>query len=77
MDALLERAPCVLWNDAVDAFDRFMDGALRPHEAGEVLLRAMQHREAEGGVLLSLADALAPTAADMLHLDPAWLLWSS
>lgn len=70
MDNLKERRPCVLWNEAVE---KFSQEASLP-DAGKVLLRAMQHREAEGGVLLSLADPSAPVAADMLHLDPSWLI---
>ncbi|CAM9984147.1 unnamed protein product [Ectocarpus fasciculatus] len=72
MDVLKERRPCVLWSEAVENFRNLMSGSLP--DAGKVLLRAMQHREAEGGVLLSLADPSAPVAADMLHLDPSWLI---
>ena len=75
MDALRETSPCVLWGDAVDQFREATEGTVKgAAEAGKVLLRAMQHREAEGGVLLSLASASAPVATDMLHLDPAWLI---
>ncbi|CAM9909050.1 unnamed protein product [Ectocarpus sp. 12 AP-2014] len=72
MDVLKERRPCVLWSEAVEKFRNLMSGSLP--DAGTVLLRAMQHREAEGGALLSLADPSAPVAADMLHLDPSWLI---
>lgn len=64
-----------VWGDAVDKCRGVMEGTDNgAAEADQVLLRAMQHREAEGGVLLSLANASAPVATDMLHLDPAWLI---
>lgn len=67
--------PCVLWSRAVEEFRKKMSGSLPDaDDAGRVLLRAMQHREAEGGVLLSLADDSAPVATDMVHLDPSWLI---
>lgn len=74
MDVLKRTTPCVLWSKAVEEFSSEMSGSLDASDAGKVLLRAMQHREAEGGVLLSLADASAPVATDMLHLDPSWLI---
>lgn len=75
MDVLKGTAPCVLWSNAVEEFRKHMGGSLPDAgDAGKVLLRAMQHREAEGGALLSLADASAPVATDMLHLDPSWLI---
>ena len=75
MDVLKGTAPCVLWNRAVEEFSKAMSTSLPDAgDAGKVLLRAMQHREAEGGVLLSLADASAPVATDMVHLDPSWLI---
>lgn len=75
MDVLKETAPCVLWVKAVEEFENRMGGRLPDaDDAGKVLLRAMQHLEAEGSVLLSLADAAAPVATDMLHLDPSWLI---
>lgn len=72
MDVLKKAEPCALWSKAVDEFSKKMGGNLP--DAGALLLRAMQHREAEGGVLLSFANASAPAAADLLHLDPAWLI---
>ncbi|CAN0171033.1 unnamed protein product [Scytosiphon promiscuus] len=67
--------PCVLWSEAVAKLSSAMSGRLLDtDDPGKVLLRAMQHREAEGGVLLSLADASAPVATDLLHLDPSWLI---
>lgn len=72
MDVLKRTAPCVLWSKAVDEFSKKMGGNVP--DADVVLLRAMEHREAEGGVLLSFANASAPVAADLLHLDPAWLI---
>ncbi|CAM9690984.1 unnamed protein product [Ectocarpus sp. 4 AP-2014] len=72
MDLLTGTTPCVLWSEAVREFIERMGGSLP--DGGEVLLRAMQHREAEGGVLLSLANPSDPVGTDMLHLDPAWLI---
>lgn len=72
MDVLKRAAPCVLWSKAVEEFSKKMGGNIP--DAGMMMLRAMQHREAEGGVLLSFANASAPVAADLLHLDPAWLI---
>lgn len=72
MDVLKGTTPCVLWREAVKEFSKRMGGSVP--DAGEVLLRAMQHREAEGGVLLSLANPSDPVGIDMLHLDPAWLI---
>jgi len=72
MDVLRGTTPCVLWNEAVRAFMERIGGSIP--DGGEVLLRAMQHREAEGGVLLSLANPSDPVGTDMLHLDPAWLI---
>eukprot|EP00752_Nemacystus_decipiens_P013381 g11847.t1 len=72
MDVLRGTTPCVLWSEAVREFIERMGGNLP--DGGEVLLRAMQHREAEGGVLLSLANPSNPVGSDMLHLDPAWLI---
>lgn len=66
--------PYVLWNEAVTAFERHFHevrGETLP-DASAVLLRAMQHREAEGGVLLSLQNYFAPEQNDMIHLDPRW-----
>lgn len=75
MDVVKEKKPCVMWGEAVSAFESRMGGGLKDsRDASKVLLRAMQHREAEGGVLLSLADASAPVPYDMIHLDPAWLI---
>ena len=72
MDVLRGTTPCVLWNEAVRAFTERTDESYL--NGGEVLLRAMQHREAEGSVLLSLANPSDPVGTDMLHLDPAWLI---
>lgn len=72
MDVLKGTTPCVLWSEAVKHFSKRMGGSLP--DAGEVLLRAMQHREAEGDVLLSIANPSNPVGTDMLHLDPAWLI---
>lgn len=78
MDVLRGTNPCVLWSNAVENFSKVMSGSLPDardaSDPRKVLLRAMQHREAEGGALLSLADASAPVATDMLHLDPSWLI---
>ncbi|CAM9387741.1 unnamed protein product [Ectocarpus sp. 4 AP-2014] len=72
MDVLSGTTPCVLWSEAVREFIERM-GRSMP-DGGEVLLRAMQHREAEGGVLMSLANPSEPVGTDMLHLKPAWLI---
>lgn len=72
MDVLRGTMPCVLWSEAVRVFIERMGRRLP--DGGEVLLRAMQHREAEGGVLLSLANPSDPVGTDMLHLDPPWLI---
>lgn len=75
MDTLRKKRPFVMWSDAVQEFRIQTSGSVADSgDAGKVLLRAMQHREAEGGVLLSLADAPAPVAEDMIHLDPVWLV---
>eukprot|EP00752_Nemacystus_decipiens_P012508 g11078.t2 len=75
MDALKRRRPCVLWSQAVNIFENRMGRDVRDsRDASAVLLRAMQHREAEGGVLLSLRNASDPVGSDMIHLDPAWLI---
>ncbi|CAM9290372.1 unnamed protein product, partial [Hapterophycus canaliculatus] len=76
MGTLGETKPYVLWSRAVEEFRQRMGagGLVADEDAWQVLLRAMKHREAEGGVLLSLKDALAPVATDMLHLDPSWLI---
>lgn len=80
MDGLKARRsekPCVTWKKAVKTFGRFMEAKGTPiHDPEDVLLRAMRHREAEGGVLLSLEDTKTPvgTPAGMLYLDPAWLI---
>lgn len=80
MDGLKARRsgnPCVTWQDAVETFNHFMNTKGTPiHDPEEVLLRAMRHREAEGGVLLSLEDRPAPVGAPagMLYLDPTWLI---
>ncbi|CAM9585483.1 unnamed protein product [Scytosiphon promiscuus] len=78
MDALKEEAPFVLWSKAVEEYGQSMNESLFDTtdtvDAGKILLRAMHHREAEGSVLLSLADTTAPVASDMLHLDPSWLI---
>ncbi|CAN0164740.1 unnamed protein product [Scytosiphon promiscuus] len=67
--------PCVLWSEAVASFSNAMRGDLtHADDLGKVLLRAMQHRKAEGGVMLSQADASAPLATDLLHVDPSWLM---
>ncbi|CAM9226238.1 unnamed protein product [Laminaria digitata] len=72
---VLKGTACVLWSKAVEEFSKKMGGSLPDAgDSGKVLLRAMQHREAESGVLLSLADASVPVATDMLHLDPSWLI---
>lgn len=62
----------VSWSDAVEELNSFRGEKL--DDASEILMRAMRHREAEGSVLLMLANASAPTAADMLYWDPAWLI---
>lgn len=89
MDELREWSPCVLWSVAVRKFAERMrresDEKIEDFdlsnadkggvdEASKVLLRAMNHREAEGGVLLSLSNTSAPAATDMVHLDPTWLI---
>ncbi|CAN0244153.1 unnamed protein product [Pylaiella littoralis] len=75
MDTIKKTTPYVLWWRAVEEFSKKMSGRVSDDDdAGSVLWRAMKHREAEGGVLLMLADRLAPVATDMVHLDPAWLI---
>lgn len=75
VDRFREVMEGIVWGDAVDPYRTVLKGTDNgAAEADKVLLRAMQHREAEGGVLLSLANASAPVATDMLHLDPAWLI---
>ena len=67
----------VTWCEAVATFDYFMKNKGTPiSDAEDILLRAMRHREAEVGVLLSLEDDLANTgrSTGMLYLDPTWLI---
>lgn len=69
--------PFIMWREAVESFRYFMEAKRTPlADPGDVLLRAMQHREAEGGVLLSLEDSSAPAggSAGMIQLDPVWLI---
>lgn len=79
MDTIIEARPSqpfVLWNEAVNVFKVFMEGERKPlDQPADVLLRAMQHREYEGGVILVLDSSVAPEAArGMLHLNPTWLV---
>ena len=67
----------VTWREAVETFDYFMKTKGTPiPDPEDVLLRAMRHREAEGGVLLSLEESSAPAgeSTGMLYLDPTWLI---
>lgn len=77
-EALGERkgTPYVMWGDAVDEFQRFyQERHGEPLEdAASVLQRAMQHREAEGAVILSLQAESSPAPDDVIHLDPRWLI---
>lgn len=85
MDGVKDLSPCALWSEAVVAFSKRMridspgylvdiNNSVETGGIGEVFSRAMNHREAEGGVLLSLTDASARAATDVLHLDPTWLI---
>lgn len=67
----------VSWREAVQTFGYYMETNGTPVDDAEgILLRAMRHREAEGGVLLSLEGnrANAVEAPGMLYLDPTWLI---
>lgn len=67
----------VTWREAVETFAYFMDTKGTPlPDSHDILLRAMRHREAEGGVLLTLGDGAASVGgvAGMLYLDPTWLI---
>ena len=69
--------PYVTWRKAVRTFEDFMETKGNPiPDPEEILLRAMRHREAEGGVLLSLQqDPRRPgESVGMLYLDPTWLI---
>lgn len=70
--------PYVMWGDAVDAFQQqFQEEhseALSAEDAASTLKDAMKHREAEGGVILSLRHDSSPSPKDMIHLDPRWLI---
>lgn len=79
-------APYVLWGDAVRAFQRYFQEKhkeegkeerskpLSDEEAATNLKEAMKHREAEGGVILSLREESSPAQSDMIHVDPRWLI---
>lgn len=67
----------VAWREAVQTFIYFLESKGTPiPDPEEILLRAMRHREAEGGVLLSLEhDPPRLGESDgMLYLDPTWLI---
>lgn len=67
----------VTWQKAVQSFSDFMETKSTPlPDPEEVLLRAMQHREAEGTVLLSLGHVPSQLgeSTGMLYLDPTWLV---
>ncbi|CAB1101461.1 unnamed protein product [Ectocarpus sp. CCAP 1310/34] len=76
----------VLWGDAVKAFQRYFqekhkeerederNKPLSDEEASSNLKEAMKHREAEGGVILSLREESSPAQSDMIHVDPRWLI---
>ncbi|CBN76032.1 LRR-GTPase of the ROCO family [Ectocarpus siliculosus] len=78
--------PYVLWGDAVRAFQRYFqekhkeegkeerNKPLSDEDAATNLKEAMKHREAEGGVILSLRDESSPAQSDMIHVDPRWLI---
>lgn len=72
-----EKRSYVTWREAVDAFELFLKAHRTPiDDPEEVLLRAMRHQEAEGGVLLALDDSSAQSRKShgMLYLDPTWLI---
>lgn len=63
----------VTWREAVQTFEYFMETKGKPvDDAEKILLRAMRHREAEGGVLVSLEGNRGDVveAPGMLYLDP-------
>lgn len=67
----------VTWREAVETFSYFMETKGTPlPDPHEILLRAMRHREAEGGVLLSLHGSIESVGGvtGMLYLDPTWLI---
>lgn len=67
----------VTWSKAVETFECFMKAKGTPVPDPEgILLRAMRHREAEGGVLLSVQGDhdRAGGSTGMLYLDPTWLI---
>lgn len=67
----------VTWREAVQTFEYFMETNGTPvDDAEKVLLRTMRHREAEGGVLVSLEGSRDDVvgAPGMLYLDPTWLI---
>lgn len=69
--------PYVMWGDAVDAVQRHFQKhseALSAEDPASTLKDAMKHREAEGGVILSLSHDSSPSRSDMIHLDPRWLI---
>lgn len=73
----VEKRSYVTWREAVEAFELFLKTHRTPIDDPEpVLLRAMRHQEAEGGVLLLLEDssACSRNSAGMLYLDPTWLI---
>lgn len=78
MDAIKEKRPSqpfALWGGGVNVFKSFLETEETPvaHPA-HVLLRAMQHREYEGGAILLLDNSVSAEAVGcVLHLDPTWL----
>lgn len=76
MDDLKEKKPFVMWSDAVRAFSDFMQTKNdQLDDPSDVLMQAMRHREAEGGVLVFLENSSASgDIVGMLHLDPCWLI---
>lgn len=71
-----EGRPYVMWGEAVQEFQRYFQEKHNHllEDADSVLKRAMQHREAEGAVILSLQEDSSPAPCDMIHLDPRWLI---
>lgn len=68
--------PYVMWGEAVEAFQQHFQAKRDEllQDAAGVLRSAMEHREAEGAVILSLKKESSPGSDDMIHLDPRWLI---
>ena len=71
-----EKRPYVMWGEAIQEFERYFQEKHNKllEDPASVLMRAMQHREAEGAVILSLQEEFAPARDDVIHLDPWWLI---